>query len=64
MKIMFPILPNPRMVLEKNGRTNFGSYGRKDFAEKGIFGIPQGTRVLEPHIGWGCLMALLFSPCS
>ena len=51
MKNALPNLPNPRMVLEKNGKTNFGSYGPKDFAEKGIFGISQGTRLLGPLIG-------------
>ena len=64
MKNAIPNLPNPRMVLEKNGKTNFCRYGPKDFAEEGIFEISQGRRVLGPPIGWGCLMALHFSPCS
>ena len=64
MKNAFPNLPNPRMVLEKNGKTNFGSYGPKDFAEKGIFGISQGTQVLRPAKGWARSRPSNFSPCS
>ena len=55
--MLFQIFQTPGWSQKKNGKTNFSSYGPKDFAEKGIFGISQGTRVLGPPIGWICLMA-------
>ena len=57
MKNAFLNFKIPLMVIEENVVNTIWSYIPKDFAEKGIFGISQGTRVLGPPIGWGCLMA-------